>query len=337
LVTSLAAPLHDLQAGVGTGVFTGDDPAVMLRDASRVLSDVASSAVSTAGQMGAVWSGAAADVATQAITTAFTTAAELATHALGMANRVGAASEAVARAKTRLQRIIDDFETTARSLEPGLPATAGAIADAARRALEDATLVVGELESELDGHASAVSQQPTAAPMTSPAGLMSSMPASGLPPGMLGAAPGLASLANEALVDPDALGSGEAVRLPDGSTVMAPNSVAAEAVRHALSQLGVPYDWGGEAPGAGFDCSGLTQWAYHEAGLNLPRTADQQDVGAAVSANALLPGDLAVWDGHVAMVVGNGMMIEAGDPVQLNPIRTTNLGQGFQGFWRPTV
>ena len=51
----------------------------------------------------------------------------------------------------------------------------------------------------------------------------------------------------------------------------------------------------------------------------------------------LLPGDLAVWDGHVAMVVGNGVMIEAGDPVGLSPIRTTNLGQGFQGFWRPTA
>ena len=51
----------------------------------------------------------------------------------------------------------------------------------------------------------------------------------------------------------------------------------------------------------------------------------------------LLPADLAVWDGHVAMVVGNGLMIEAGSPVKLSPIRTTNAGQGFQGFWRPTA
>ena len=139
------------------------------------------------------------------------------------------------------------------------------------------------------------------------------------------------------MLDSDPSGSGVAVRLPDGSTVKAPNRVAADAVRHALTQLGVPYDWGGTTPGVGLDCSGLTQWAYHEAGLNLPRLAQEQDVGAAVSPNALLPGDLAVWDGHVAMVVGNGMMIEAGDPVQLSPIRTTNLGQGFQGFWRPTA
>ena len=127
-----------------------------------------------------------------------------------------------------------------------------------------------------------------------------------------------------------------AVTLPDGSTVTAPNAVAADAVRHALTQLGVPYVWGGTTPGVGLDCSGLTQWAYHEAGLDLPRLAQEQDVGAAVNQNSLRPGDLAVWDGHVAMIVGNGMMIEAGDPVQLSPIRTTNAGQGFQGFWRPT-
>jgi hypothetical protein len=46
--------------------------------------------------------------------------------------------------------------------------------------------------------------------------------------------------------------------------------------------------------------------------------------------SGLLLSDLAVWNGHVAMVVGNGMMVEAGDPVQLSPIRTTNAGQGFR-------
>lgn len=136
-----------------------------------------------------------------------------------------------------------------------------------------------------------------------------------------------------AMADP----GGVAVRLPDGSTVTAPNAVAAGAVRHALTQLGVPYHWGGTAPGVGLDCSGLTQWAYREAGLGIPRLAQEQDVGAAVSPGALRPGDLAVWDGHVAMIVGNGMMIEAGDPVQLSAIRTTNAGQGFHGFFRPTA
>jgi cell wall-associated NlpC family hydrolase len=137
--------------------------------------------------------------------------------------------------------------------------------------------------------------------------------------------------------DPAEFGSGVGVTLPDGSAATAPNAVAASAVRHALTQLGVPYDWGGTTPGVGLDCSGLTQWAYHEAGLDLPRLAQEQDVGAAVSQASLRPGDLAVWDGHVAMIVGDGTMIEAGDPIHLSPIRTTNAGQGFQGFWRPTA
>lgn len=49
-----------------------------------------------------------------------------------------------------------------------------------------------------------------------------------------------------------------------------------------------------------------------------------------------MPGDLAVWDGHVAMVIGNGQLVEAVDPVQVGEIRTTNSGMGFKGFYRPT-
>jgi len=358
LVAALAAPLRELQAAVGPGLFTGDDPARMLLDASRALTDIAATGSASVGQVGGMWSGLAADAATQAISTALNSAADLATHASGMANRVGAASEAVANAKARLQRIVDDFEAAAAALERDLPHSAGALAEAARRALTDASGVVAELEAELDGHAAAVTESSAAvtptgqAPATSPAGLS---PATGWYPqsAMSSAAAGIpstptnlmsglvggsaADLAAAPMLDSDALGAGVAVRLPDGSTVTAPNKVAADAVRHALTQLGVPYDWGGVTPGVGLDCSGLTQWAYHEAGLNLPRLAQEQDIGAAVSPNALLPGDLAVWDGHVAMIVGNGTMIEAGDPVQLSPIRTTNLNQGFQGFWRPTA
>uniref|UniRef100_UPI00117760FD NlpC/P60 family protein n=1 Tax=Allokutzneria sp. NRRL B-24872 TaxID=1137961 RepID=UPI00117760FD len=50
----------------------------------------------------------------------------------------------------------------------------------------------------------------------------------------------------------------------------------------------------------------------------------------------LLPGDLVVWRGHVAMCIGDGQMVEAGDPVQIRPLRTTNSGMPFVGFYRPT-
>ena len=108
------------------------------------------------------------------------------------------------------------------------------------------------------------------------------------------------------------------------------------AVAAAKSQVGQPYVWGGTGNG-GFDCSGLTQWAYSQAGVDLPRTADQQAIGQQVSADQLQPGDLVVWDGHVAMYSGNGEIVEAGDPVQTNPLRTTNMGMQFKGFWRPTA
>jgi cell wall-associated NlpC family hydrolase len=332
-VTALTAPLLELQAVVGSGVFTGDDPSRMLCGAGQMIADVVSTGASAATGVGALWSGAAANAAGQAISTALTTASDLATHASTMAGRVGNAAEAIARAKAELQRIVDDFTATAHALEPGLPGTAGALADAARQAIADATAVVAELEAELDGHASAVAQPPGTA--MSPASLVTSTVPNA--PGAFGTGLDDGQLTHAAGADPDAMGAGVAVRLPDGSTVTAPNQVAADAVRHALTQLGVPYKWGGTTPGVALDCSGLTQWAYHASGLDLPRLAELQDVGAPVSPGALLPGDLAVWDGHVAMVVGDGKMIEAGDPVQLSPIRTTNAGQGFQGFWRPTA
>ncbi len=90
------------------------------------------------------------------------------------------------------------------------------------------------------------------------------------------------------------------------------------AVAAARSQLGVPYVWGGESPGRGFDCSGLTQWAWRQAGVSLPRTAQAQyDAIVHIPLSSLEPGDLLFWnDGtssiqHVAMYVGGGEVIQA--------------------------
>jgi cell wall-associated NlpC family hydrolase len=271
------------------------------------------------------------------------------------------ALDAVARARARLRAIIDEFEARAAAFEagPDSPAAVQALINAARRALDEALAVVDELRAELDTEAAAVSAGPVPAPpaATAPAAAVPDW-SGGWGSGSSGlgssSGQGLSGLGSSGLessgldggrspevagpsADPAVFGSGEDVTLPDGSTATAPNAVAASAVRHALTQLGVPYQWGGTTPGVSLDCSGLTQWAYREAGLELPRLAQEQDVGAAVGRGSVRPGDLAVWDGHVAMIVGDGLMIEAGDPVQLSPIRTTNVGEGFQGFWRPTA
>ncbi len=87
------------------------------------------------------------------------------------------------------------------------------------------------------------------------------------------------------------------------------------AVHAAESQIGVPYVWGGESPGVGFDCSGLTQWSWEQAGFTIPRTAAEQYYALQkVPLTALRPGDLLFYynlDGdnevdHVVMYVGSG-------------------------------
>jgi cell wall-associated NlpC family hydrolase len=120
------------------------------------------------------------------------------------------------------------------------------------------------------------------------------------------------------------------------------NSQQMAAVQAAVSQLGVPYVFGGETPGVGFDCSGLTQWAWSQAGVSIPRTTQTQWPALPhVSLSALEPGDLLFYynlDGdnqvdHVVMYTGSGpygtdTVIQApytGSTVSYSPIFTEGL------------
>ncbi len=87
------------------------------------------------------------------------------------------------------------------------------------------------------------------------------------------------------------------------------------AVAWAEKQEGVPYVWGGETPGVGFDCSGLVQWAWGKVGFTIPRTTEDQWASLPhVPLTQLRPGDLLYYynlDGdsavdHVVMYVGSG-------------------------------
>ncbi|WP_063728975.1 NlpC/P60 family protein [Streptomyces sp. RTd22] len=91
------------------------------------------------------------------------------------------------------------------------------------------------------------------------------------------------------------------------------NGNASSAIQAALGQVGVPYVWGAEDPKHGFDCSGLTSWAYRQAGINLPRTSQQQmKVGVEVDKQHIQPGDLLFPEpGHVMMAIGSGKLVEA--------------------------
>jgi cell wall-associated NlpC family hydrolase len=130
-------------------------------------------------------------------------------------------------------------------------------------------------------------------------------------------------------------GAYDAVGTPSGLTMGLGTGTAtgAAVVSDAANFIGVPYQWGGTSP-AGFDCSGLVQYVYREAGVSLPRTSEEQaQVGTPVASLAdAQPGDLVFFagsdgtaanPGHVGIYVGNGQMIDApytGTTVQVQSV-----------------
>jgi len=91
-------------------------------------------------------------------------------------------------------------------------------------------------------------------------------------------------------------------------------------VEAALDQVGEDYEYGGESPSEGFDCSGLVQYSYKQAGIKLPRSAAaQKKAGRFVLFKDARPGDLLFYhfgdrkagDLHVVMFIGNGEGVHA--------------------------
>ncbi|HWU11205.1 MAG TPA: NlpC/P60 family protein [Streptomyces sp.] len=92
---------------------------------------------------------------------------------------------------------------------------------------------------------------------------------------------------------------------------------AGKVLAFARAQIGKPYVWGATGPSS-YDCSGLTQAAWREAGVGLPRTTwDQVEAGTRVATADLRPGDLVFFYddiSHVGIYKGGGMMIHAPKP-----------------------
>ena len=117
---------------------------------------------------------------------------------------------------------------------------------------------------------------------------------------------------------------------------------ADQAVAFVYSQLGCPYVYGGTGPcHMGFDCSGLVQAAWAAAGVQLPR--DTYEDWAAlphIPVASIEPGDLLIYDGegHVAMYVGGGYIIDApqtGLDVEKIPMSTSWYADNLDGVLRP--
>lgn len=116
------------------------------------------------------------------------------------------------------------------------------------------------------------------------------------------------------------------------------NGRAGVAVQAAMSQLGDSYVWGASGPSS-FDCSGLTMYAWGEAGVSLPHSSKAQYAeGRKISRSQLQPGDLVFYGSpisHVGMAIGNGRMVHAARPGK--PVKTDDIDYmpGYVGAVRP--
>jgi cell wall-associated NlpC family hydrolase len=99
------------------------------------------------------------------------------------------------------------------------------------------------------------------------------------------------------------------------SAETAPSPAARKAADSAKTQVGKAYQYGAAGPDS-YDCSGLTQYVYREAGIELPRSSkSQSEMGTPVARADLRPGDLVFFYepvSHVGIYVGDGQMVDAG-------------------------
>lgn len=142
----------------------------------------------------------------------------------------------------------------------------------------------------------------------------------------------------------------------DANIPIPPTSkIGAAVVRAALQMRGIPYSWGGGGAGGaskgiaqgantvGFDCSGLTQYAFAKYGVTIPRVSQEQfRAGTPVPKGSMRPGDLVFFHpqsdgqpGHVGIFIGNGKFLQApqtGDVVKISELSSRSDLMGVRRF-----
>lgn len=334
-VDALAAPIRSLLDSVGTGATSATDPSVSVREATAELERTDARLRHALDAAIRDWESTAGDDAQTTLGRHRSQTRHAAEDGTTLTSVIEQAAQSVRRAAVELRGILDSFVAAADAMGPALytPTGVAMILPVAADHLRRAVAVVERTRADLDGQSrrlQTIGRTITPGDLHRVAAVGDAVRSPAERPKATGGA-----RTRSASAGPPTPGA-VPITLPDGSVAYAPNQRAATAVRAALAQRGVPYVWGGTTPGRGLDCSALTQYAYRQAGVELPRLAQDQDTaGYRVDRAELLPGDLAVWSGHVAMYVGNNQMVEAGSPVQVSPVRTNNLDQAFEGFYRP--
>jgi cell wall-associated NlpC family hydrolase len=147
----------------------------------------------------------------------------------------------------------------------------------------------------------------------------------------------------QATVQANTVGGSGGTTTPTGGTYSGSTSTnGGQAAAFAVSKLGCPYVYGATGPcNSGYDCSGLAQAAWAAAGVSIPRTTyDDWASLPHVSMSSLEPGDLILYDGegHVAMYVGDGKIVDAphtGAVVEEIPMSESWYAENEDGAVRP--
>jgi cell wall-associated NlpC family hydrolase len=119
---------------------------------------------------------------------------------------------------------------------------------------------------------------------------------------------------------------------PEYETPSGPSSLAQVAINAAMSEIGTPWVFAMAQPGVGFDCSGLTSWAWAQAGVSMPHQSAQQYASLPhVPVSSAQPGDLLFSYSpisHVGIYLGNGQQVHSPNStttVKVAPVRWENV------------
>jgi cell wall-associated NlpC family hydrolase len=225
-----------------------------------------------------------------------------------------------AAAKDRVEAAVAEQEDLYNAANDELKEAVAA--EQARREAEAVARAQAEAERAAAAAAAEAASQAAAAPSTPTGGAVTSGSTSSTSTSRPEVSGGPSDTSTPPVVQPPA-------------PVSPPASGAAGAIAAAKSQLGNPYRYGGSSPSTGFDCSGLTSWAWAQAGRSLPRTSRAQYAATQrVSVSQLQPGDLVFFGSpihHVGLYIGGGQMIHSprtGDVVKISSIYSSGSPMG---------